>query len=397
MASMVDVTMDVPDESKGPTLLVLTCVLTAFSIVTTCLRVWARYRRSLIGWDDMTIAICMLLSVGRTIIQIVSVKAGNGRHKPYLTTAQYQYVNFLTWATQLFLFVAICILKCSICLLILRIKKTKLLRQCLIGMMGGLILTNGFCLIVLLAECDPVKKYWDPKTPGKCWDTRVRIYSIYVQVAYSVITDVICTSLPVVVLWNVKIKLNLKIAVSCLMSLGLIATICAVVRATSLGTVVTDLSYDYCIAAIWANTELHLGIIATNLSLSRSIYAYYSGRESMNDSEISASNIGPRSGTFGRKSRSRGTLDSRGWMKSRTDEEDNYTLDCKSSEGIGAMGNGSTHVVGRGSMGSAGSQIPLGAVIKKTTEFHVTEEKGRVKSYDKVTQERWNQDIESAR
>lgn len=124
----------------------------------------------------------MLLAVGRTIVQIVSVKAGNGRHKPYLTTADYQYVNFLSWVTQLFLFVAICILKCSICLLILRIKKTKLLRRCLIGMMGGLVATNGLPLIVLLAECDPVKKYWVPKTPGKCWDTRVRIYSIYFQV-----------------------------------------------------------------------------------------------------------------------------------------------------------------------------------------------------------------------
>lgn len=70
----------------------------------------------------------------------------------------------------------------------------------------------------------------------------------------------------------------LKFAVCGLMALGLIATAAAIVRASSLGIRVTDLSYDYCIAAIWANTELHLGIIATNLSLARSIYGYFTGR-----------------------------------------------------------------------------------------------------------------------
>jgi hypothetical protein len=61
------------------------------------------------------------------------------------------------------------------------------------------------------------------------------------------------------------------------MSLGLIATAVAIVRASSLGTKTADLSYDYCIAAIWANTELHLGIIATNLALSRMMWSHFFG------------------------------------------------------------------------------------------------------------------------
>ena len=87
--------------------------------------------------------------------------------------------------TQIFLFLNIGLLKCSICILILRIKDTPVLNWCLYIMMGGLILTNMLCVIVLLAECSPVQKYWLPDTPGKCWDTRVRIYSIYVQVGSS--------------------------------------------------------------------------------------------------------------------------------------------------------------------------------------------------------------------
>jgi hypothetical protein len=155
-------------------------------------------------------------------------------------------------------------------------------------------LTNAEPIVVLLAQCRPIEKSWKKLDHGECWPTQVRIYSIYVQVgmirlqlhprhianfttAYSVITDFICAFLPIAVLWKVKITLKTKIGVCCLMSLGLIATAVAIVRASSLGTKTADLSYDYCIAAIWANTELHLGIIATNLALSRMMWSHFFG------------------------------------------------------------------------------------------------------------------------
>jgi hypothetical protein len=43
-----------PDESLGGVLLVLTCVLTTFTIVTTGLRLWARYKRRALGWVRQT-------------------------------------------------------------------------------------------------------------------------------------------------------------------------------------------------------------------------------------------------------------------------------------------------------------------------------------------------------
>jgi hypothetical protein len=150
--------------------------------------------------DDYAILVCCLLAVARTSIQILSVHHGNGRHRWYISQADYEYVNFLTWLTQILLFTNIGLLKCSICLLILRIKNDKVLRYCLYTvsinlsprpqacstnlckMMVGLVLTNLLPIIVLLAQCNPPSKYWRPSTPGKCWPTKVRIYSIYFQV-----------------------------------------------------------------------------------------------------------------------------------------------------------------------------------------------------------------------
>ncbi|KAH0007167.1 hypothetical protein KCU78_g11912, partial [Aureobasidium melanogenum] len=265
-------------DNKGPTLLILTCILTSLAIITTGLRCWVRWGNRQLGFDDGAMALTTGLAVARMCIQIVSVRYGNGKHRDFVSDHDYQTINMLTWYTQVLLFPTICLMKASICVLILRIKDTRTLRYILGIVITGLILTNFECLVVLLAECSPLKAYWNGTSANHCWPAKVRIYSIYLQASYAVATDVVCTVLPIHVVWNVKIPLSTKAAVCGLMSLGLVATICSAIRAASLGTTTDDLSYAYCIAAIWANTELSLGIIAANLALSRSIYKYFTER-----------------------------------------------------------------------------------------------------------------------
>jgi hypothetical protein len=103
------------------------------------------------------------------------------------------------------------------------------------------------------------------------------------------------------------------------MSLGLIATAIAIIRASSLGTKTADLSYDYCIAAIWANSELHIGIIATNLAVGRMIWQFFKGGP-----KTMSSKSQPHYATGSRLSRARA-----GYMKSTDhspyNEDDLYT------------------------------------------------------------------------
>jgi hypothetical protein len=130
------------------------------------------------------------------------------------------------------------------------------------------------------------------------------------------------------------------------MALGLIATAVAIVRASSLGIKTADLSYDYCIAAIWANTELHLGIIATNLALSRMIWACLLGADTLATSNTM------KYGTGTNASRNRA-----GYIKS----EDKTAY----SKGEGGL---QISLDNR----SQASNIPLEPVIKRTTSVHVT-------------------------
>lgn len=132
------------------------------------------------------------------------------------------------------------------------------------------------------------------------------------------------------------------------MSLGLIATAVAIVRASSLGIKTLDLSYDYAIAAIWANTELHLGIIATNLALSRMIWGFFRGATT-----TLSSNQTPRYGTgshMGRNTRN-------GYTKS-TDRSPYAKEGLDTRVSVDNI--------------SQASQIPLDPIIKRTTSVHIS-------------------------
>ncbi|CVK85279.1 uncharacterized protein FPRN_06844 [Fusarium proliferatum] len=236
-----------PDQNVGPILLGISGTCLALVIITTSVRIWVRTALRSSGWDDYTIVLVTLLGVARFGVQVGQVSIGNGRHRWFIEPEDYVQNNKLGWVAQILLFASICLLKISILLLLLRIKDSRRVR--------------------------PISAYWTGV--GECWNPRIRIYYIYATIAFSILTDLICSLLPVFVIWNTSLPLQTKISVWALMSLGLVATGFGIARATSLGVVTSDLSWVYAITAIWSNLELYLGIVGANLALSRSIFAYF--------------------------------------------------------------------------------------------------------------------------
>ncbi|KAK6224415.1 integral membrane protein [Colletotrichum tabaci] len=73
---------------------------------------------------------------------------------------------------------------------------------------------------------------------------------------------------------TLKILLYAVIVGSLIINFGVViilATSFGIVRAKSLGVSEADLSWDFCITAIWSNLELFLGISAANIALSRAV------------------------------------------------------------------------------------------------------------------------------
>ena len=208
-----------PDEDIGPALIAVSSVLLFFALLTGFLRVFVRWRNRNLGWDDAMLVIGTAFGIARFAMACTQDKYNNGRHRHYISEEDYYQTNKYGWYGQIFLFLGICFLKLSIMLLIMRMKDSKILRYICWGTMAGLVVTNFGVVIILLAECKPMGFY---RTDGECWTPQVRIYSIYFTVSYSVLTDLLCSFLPLVVVWRGRIPLKTKVMVVGLMSMGLL-------------------------------------------------------------------------------------------------------------------------------------------------------------------------------
>ncbi|RYP20250.1 hypothetical protein DL767_009496 [Monosporascus sp. MG133] len=338
-----------PDVNIGPTLVALSSVLVFLVLLTGSLRLYVRFAQHNTGWDDYLMAVLLPIAVMRLIVQGMQLRYGNGRHRWYIPQDHYVMNNMLGWYAQHMLFLGMCILKCSIMFLLLRIKNTRKLRWLLGGIMVVLVITSLGCNIILLSECKPISAYWTGE--GVCWDVRIRIYWIYVTISYSLLTDLICSLLPLVVVWRHPVVRYLVADSSSATGFG-------VGRALALGIQTADLSYVFAKVAIWSNLELFLGIIAANLALTRQIYVYFFSRQDLQSNKLTT--YGAGSGHIGSSNPSNARS---GFFANRLRG--------------GRTENGTTFVASgrrRDSTQSGDSGIPLEPVIQKTTEIWVSED-----------------------
>lgn len=151
-----------PNNNSGPPLIIVTGILTGISILMTAVRFWVRRVNRQLGWDDYLIIASTLLMTARMVLEIIGVYKGSGRHVWYLTPGHYQWIVMSDLYTQLILFPGICLMKMSICVLILRnFSVVATVKWSIYAVMAGLIVTNPVPFIIILAECRPFRANWD--------------------------------------------------------------------------------------------------------------------------------------------------------------------------------------------------------------------------------------------
>lgn len=170
-------------------MLALVSVLTSLSIICTATRVGVRKVKHKLGLDDLFIGLAVVFAIIQSSFNILEVNRGFGRHKDSLSKDQLQEILKWTWLSEFFLFLVLPLTKISICFFILRIKNRGWLKWFLYGLMTGLVLTHGLCIIILLAQCRPVRAYWN-RSAGTCWKVSIYNDAIWVQVGKAIIRQV---------------------------------------------------------------------------------------------------------------------------------------------------------------------------------------------------------------
>ena len=220
----------------------------------------------------------MITAVGKGFV-VTEVSYGLGQHRADLSIEQYR--NFLKYyyldTAQFFLALATC--KISICLFLLRLSQFNRLRRTLYGLIAFLIITHLALFFLEIFQCNPVDKVWNLADPGRCMSQQTIMNILIAQCVFSFVTDFICAAFPIVLLRNLHIKRQSKIALCCLMGLGIITGGIAIARtATAWQVKSDDLSWVGVPNAMTRIFEVNIGNIAACVPILKPFWRYVHAR-----------------------------------------------------------------------------------------------------------------------
>lgn len=165
---------------------------------------------------------------------------GTGRHVYYLSAHQRVMAVKLNWVTQAFHIMSTCFGKISIVILMLRIiGNSKRQAWFLYSIISALFVISVVCVAFIFAQCTPASTLWDPAVVGKCWSPVVQQNYGYFTAcmceipkyiyapadpsqAYSSFTDFILALFPITVLWDLQMKIRVKVSLAIIMGLGIL-------------------------------------------------------------------------------------------------------------------------------------------------------------------------------
>ncbi|KAI4160081.1 MAG: hypothetical protein LQ342_006032 [Letrouitia transgressa] len=251
------------DEISDYRLIVGVCIaLAVVMIFTVGLRGYTRFfvLHSL-GIDDYIVlfsAICAIVYSGLCIGQSAWGLGLPIKLRPKPNLNQYSIINF---AGRPFYMFGILGFKVALCFAYLRILKASpnpRYKALIFVVMVGAILGHVAGTFILFFQCSPVRKSWRPLTPGKCLPNDATFYGL---AAVSILFDVIIFVLPIPLLLKLSINIKKKIALICIFALGLLTTVCSVMRMVQILTIAR--TGNSTMLVLWGVIELNVGIILT--------------------------------------------------------------------------------------------------------------------------------------
>ena len=173
----------------------------------------------------------------------VSESAGYGRHAAYLqphdVVIAFKYLILSEAAAILSLTFS----KMSISVLLLYLlhgARGQRKKAFLLFTMGLLLVTALISLVLMLAQCQPASKIWNPAIPGSCKDPRLQSEGVKVQggelwkftrnnmwltwlaIVTAALVDFALAAFPVIIVKDLQLSTRKKIVLTALMSLGVL-------------------------------------------------------------------------------------------------------------------------------------------------------------------------------
>ncbi|CDM34355.1 unnamed protein product [Penicillium roqueforti FM164] len=279
------------NQTKGPRILGVFWAFFSVSVVMVSLRFYIRVRvlRN-IGLDDYIVLVAMVMVTSYTILTTVNVVLGYGSHTSVLMEKgeidlieRILVINYANFALGIMSFTTP---KLAIAALLNRIMNpSRLSRVWLWILTASVFVTSTICIIVLFTMCDPPRALWKVhlmSEGAKCRSTKILVgYAIFTGVL-SAGVDLYLAVYPTVVLLQLQMSIQKKLALCAALGLGAVACAMAIIKCLQLPGLYNteDSTYATADLVIWTSVESNIIIMASCIPTLGPIYEMIRGRRS---------------------------------------------------------------------------------------------------------------------
>lgn len=231
----------------------------------------------------------------------VSAVYGLGNHESVLSHSDIVKTNLWSWLAQIVAILCLVVARFAVISFLLAIqertqKRTYQIGRRLIlfvGILQGLI--NVAEVVLILEQCDPVQKLWDPTVPGTCTLIKTCSQVGYFQGSVGVFADLVLACYPIYIFTRLHQELRVKIGLCLIMGGGVmyeasflsclisrttdfssaaIAGICKTIAISSI-TSTSDITYAIHSLNTWVLTEMWFIIIFGSIPVLRAFFVRF--------------------------------------------------------------------------------------------------------------------------
>ncbi|KEQ69501.1 hypothetical protein M436DRAFT_22488, partial [Aureobasidium namibiae CBS 147.97] len=257
-------------------MLATSCVFLALSVITVVARIYVRgWMIRSFGWDDWLMMVTWALFAMTTSL-LISISLSE-IHPPGV--ADPDTVNgILTLVVCIFgLYILTTIIfKLSLAVFFLRVVNQRWQRQVIIGSVSLYTLFGTAWLFVAIFQCGNPGDYGKNEALGKCLPFQTVLRPLnYTHGVFNAVTDWIFAIIPIFVVRSAQMHKQQKITVCTILGLGVLGSICSLVRLAYvdvIGVELQDLLVSAPNFAIVSIIELGLGITAACLATLRPLF-----------------------------------------------------------------------------------------------------------------------------
>lgn len=260
-------------------LLILSAVLSILALLLVSLRIYdARRTNRGWRWDLILVVFATILSfVLQCVCGIISCLNGLGTPQSELSDQQVALTMMYAWAGVVMGLFSLAFGKMAIIAMYLYVTRVcACVERAFLWGMGIIVFLSAIVQSVLiLAECDPPKKLFYLKIPGKCDGKELSTNFAYFSGAFSALTDLVLAIYPIFIVMRFHCSRTTKISVCAVMAGGLLPFAASVGRTASTWVFheVQDQTHKYVILFLWGITEQWLIIILGSLPPLRAYFA----------------------------------------------------------------------------------------------------------------------------